>query len=806
MSGNDAGWIGHSLPRKEDAPILRGKGKYFADITLPRQLHLFFLRSPHAHARIRAIDIEEAAKMRGVVSVVTGQMIRDELLPLPQPSVTAELPGRMPQFWPLAIDKVRFHGEPVAAVVAEDPYLAEDALEAIEVDYEILPYVGDIAEALEPTAPLVHEDWKDNEIFNFRYAGERSPAEHAEHVAEVERRLRDAPHVIRQRFRGHRCGVTALEPRGALAEWDETQGLTVWLTSQRPHIDRYVFADVMQLSSMYVRVIAPPQQGGGFGMKAAIYREPMLVCHLARRLGRPVRWLETREENLLSVGQERDQIHDVELAADENGLIVAARDHAMADAGDGCAGMYWGYNMPMLAGIRFPNAYDIPYCDVSMRVAVTNKAVLSPARGLGIFPVRFAIDRAIDMLAHRMKVEPAVLRRKNLISSLPAKLATGITYDSGDFLKTYDRLMELIDLPGFRERQKRAWREGRYIGLGIGVGAEPSGVESRRYVRNTGTPAYAPIDVRVEPRGHVVVYHGDAPHGQGQETTIAQIVASELGVDPENVKVIYGDTLTTPYTTGTVASRGASYVLPAVALACRGLRSKIVRILAHDAGISASDDDFSFRDGQIIYLKSDNIRRSFVEMAQRIIVRPLNLPEGETGTLEQKAVFEAPQGMICFSAHAAFVEVCSRTGRVTLDRYVTSDDAGVVINPQIVEGQIEGGVIQGISNFFFEEYVYDDEGQQLSSTLENYKIATASDVPTIEIYHDAGTPCPTNPLGTRAIAEGCIGPVPGALGNAISDALLPLGIEIAAMPVRPATLLKIMDERRLSSAFRTDLL
>jgi carbon-monoxide dehydrogenase large subunit len=788
-----AGGIGARLPRKEDIPILRGEGRYFADISIAGQLHVMFLRSPHAHARILSIDVSAAEELPGVAAVVTGEMIRNEMLPLPQPSVGGGLPGRKPKFWPLAVEKVKFHGEPVAAVVAETPYLAEDALEAIFVEYEPLPYVGDMEAALDPSSPRVHEDWDDNEIFKSNFRATRSADEHAAHIEEAKRRIAEAPFVVRQRFRTHRCGITALEPRGALAVWDATEGITTWMTTQRPHLQRLSLAEVLKLPQAKVRVIAPRDQGGGFGMKGSVYREPLLVAYLARHLRRPVRWLETREENLMAAGQGRDQIHDIELAADADGRLVALRDKIHTDAGDGCLAGTWGYAMPMVGGMRLPNAYILPFCDIQLRVAVTNKASLCPARGFGIFAPRFALERALDMLARKIGVEPAELLRKNFITTFPARLSTGLGYSSGDFVKTFDRLVELVDIPEFRRRQKEALSLGRYIGLGISTGVEVSGVDNLSYLTATGGPSYATVDLRVDPEGHVTVAYGDGPTGQGSQTTIAQVVAEELGIDPQNVTVLSGDTLTTTYSPGTVSGRGASMVLPAVALACRDLKKKIVRVIANDASIDAGHEEFSFAGGYITYGGNSNLRRSFAEIAHRIVIGAVDLPPGDTGGLEQRAVFEATRGNVCFSAHAAFVEVSPETGRIKITRYVTSDDAGVVINPLIVEGQIQGGVVQGISNFFFEEYVYNDEGQQMTSTLESYKIAKAPDVPRIEIYHDAGTPNPSNPLGTRGIGEGCIAPVPGALGNAISDALRPLGIEITDLPVRPGALFHKMN-------------
>jgi carbon-monoxide dehydrogenase large subunit len=793
------GGIGARLTRQEDIPILRGEGRYFADISIAGQLHVMFLRSQHAHARIISIDVSGAKEMPGVVAVVTGEMIRTEMLPLPQPSLAGGLPGRKPKFWPLAVEKVKFHGEPVAAVVAETPYLAEDALDAIFVDYEPLPYIGDVEAALDPASLRVHDDWPDNQIFQSHFQANRSLDEHAAHKEEADRRIAQAPFFVRQRFRTHRCGITALEPRGALAVWDRADGLTMWMTTQRPHLQRISVAEVLKLPQTKVRVITPPNQGGGFGMKASVYREPLLVAYLARHLRRPVRWLETREENLMSAGQGRDQIHDLELAADADGKLLALRDKFYTDAGDGCLGGTWGYAMPMIGGLRLPNAYDIPFCDIHLRVGVTNKASLCPARGFGVYAPRFSLERALDMLARKVGIEPAELLRRNLITTFPARLSTGLGYSNGDFVKTFERLMELVDIPAFRKLQKEAWSQGRYIGFGISTGVEVSGVDNSSYVSTTGGPSYATVDLRVNADGHVTVAYGDGPTGQGSRTTISQVVAEEFGINPEHVTVMEGDTHTTTYSPGTVTGRGASMVLPAVALACRDLKKKMVRVITKDAAIVATDDEFVFADGYITYRGDGNLRRSFAELAHRIVIRAVDLPAGDTGGLDQRSVFEATRGNICFSAHAAFVEVSPDTGRVKITRYVTSDDAGVIVNPLIVEGQIQGGVTQGISNFFFEEYVYNDQGQQMSSTLEAYKIATAADVPRIEIHHDAWTANPTNPLGTRGIGEGCIAPVPGALANAISDALSPLGIDITDLPVRPNTLFRRMSAAKLKS-------
>ncbi len=472
----DSDWLGRSYKRKEDHRLTTGKGQYLADIPLPpRTGHVVLLRSDRAHARIKNVDTTAAKAIPGVIEILTGEDIRHELKPLPQPVVVPALPAKYPLHWPLAVEKVKFHGEPVAAIIARDRYTAEDAAEAIEVDYEDLPYVGSAEEALKPGAPKVHEDWDDNVIFELTFTGGETPESQAENDAEVDALIKGADIRVRETFKVHRCGVTPLETRGALVTWDDGDGMHAVITTQRPHIDRLAIADVLEIPAQQVRVVAPRDQGGGFGVKAPFYREALLMCYLSKKLKRPIRWLESREEHLMAVSQERDQTHDLEVAANNDGKIVALRDRGIADCGDGCEGVYWGYLMPFLGAALLPNAYDLPKCDIKIRVAVTNKSALSPARSFGAYPTRFAIERAVDMVARKLNMDPADVRRKNLVPELPYVTATGVNYDSGDFLATWDNLMKEIDLANFRHEQEEARKQGRYIGVGFGVGAELSG-------------------------------------------------------------------------------------------------------------------------------------------------------------------------------------------------------------------------------------------------------------------------------------------------------------------------------------------
>lgn len=781
-------WIGAPMPRKEDLRLITGQGKYLADIVIPGTLHAVFVRSDHAHARITAIDTSEAESMVGVIAVVTGQDTKAAIKSMLQPVLKPNLEAKYPNFWPLAVDKVKFHGEPVAVVVARDKYTAVDAAECVYVDYEELPVVLDPEQALADDAPLVHEDDGTNEIFAMTFTGGETPETQSQNDKEVEEIFANADIVVSERFRVHRTGITPMEPRGVLCEWSQADGLTAYITTQRPHIDRLALADILDIPAEKVRVVAPRDQGGGFGVKAPFFRENIVIAHLARELNRPVRWIESRYESLMNVGQERDQVNYLEVAASKDGELLAIRNRGIADNGTGETGVYWGFVMPFLGAVELPNAYTWHKADIKLRVATTNKACLTPSRAFGHYPTRFALERAVDMVAHRIGMEPAELRRRNLVRELPYTSVTGEYYDSGDFVRVWDQLMAKMDLPQFRQQQTAARINGRYLGIGFACGVELSGVASELLVPMENQPGYGAASVRLDPRGKVRVYGGDAPGGQGHETTTAQAVAAILGIDPADVVITTGDTGTTPFGSGTIGARAGSYFVSAVSKACEELKEKIVRVLAHDLGLPASTraEDFEFNNGEVLFKQDRTKGKSFTGIVERIIMHPVDLPEGEVGGLESTAFFEAAKPMICFNADACIVEVDIESGEFEIKRWVTSEDVGNVINPLIVDGQMHGAIIQGISNAVFEEFVYDESGQQLSADFEHYKLATAADVPDIEINY-APTPCPHTPLGTRGIGEGRPSSVPGALVNAVCDALQPMGIEITDLPLRPGS-------------------
>ena len=793
-------WVGAKFNRKEDHRLTTGKGRYLADLTLPGMLHLTFFRSERAHATINSIDTSKAMALPGVVAIVTGEDIKEKILSMPQPVVQPGLPARFPKHWPLAVGKVKFHGEPVAAIVSRDKYIGADAAELIEVDYTDLPYVGDPESALKSGAPLVHDDWDDNLIFEMGFTGGDTEESQAENDAEVEKIMQTADIVVQKRFRVQRCGVTPMETRGVLANWDESDGMIAHITTQRPHIDRLALSDILEIPAEKMRIVAPRDQGGGFGVKAPFYREPILVCYLAKALGRPVKWVESRQEHLMVVSQERDQINDLEVAATKDGKLLAVRNRGLADCGDGCQGVYWGFVMPFLGAVELPNGYTWERGDVKLKVAVTNKSCLSPARAFGEFPTRFAMERAVDMVANRCGMEPAELRRKNLIPELPYTSVCGEYMDSGDFLKVWDNLMKEADLPAFRKQQEEARKEGRYIGIGFGLGVELSGVSSELMVPMENQPGYGAATIRLDARGKVQIFEGDAPQGQGHETTAAQAVAHSFGIHPNDVVVTTGDTGTTPFGSGTIGARFGSYFVSAAVQAAEILKKKIARFMAHDMALSdATEDDFEFVEGEIIYLKDTNIRQSFRDACERNIMAPINLPEGETAGLEHTAFFEADKPMIAFNADFCVVEVNPDDGQFKMLSWTSSEDVGQIINPQIVEGQMQGAIVQGISNTIFEEFIYDENGQQLTADFENYKMATAADVPNMKITH-APTPCPHTPLGSRGIGEGRPSDVPGVITNAVCDALSPFGIEITELPLRPNKIWHLIQEAKTKQA------
>ena len=777
-------WVGQSLPRKEDHRLLVGEGEYVSDITLRRMLAVGFVRSPHAHARIIDIDSTKALALAGVIAVKIGKDF-EHLGPILSDLSVPNLPGmtQRPIFGPLSVDEVLYAGDLVAVVIARDRYVLEDAIAAVEVEYEPLEAVLDPERALAPDALRVYPDWDSNLVYHQHFA-----------AGDVETAFAKADLVVSERFRSPRSGASPMEPRATIAKYDAADGLTVWMTTQRSHIKRHLLAEYFKLPNGQIRVIAPKDVGGGFGVKAPLYREDIAICALAMMLRRPIKWVENRQENLTNIGQERDQIHDLELAVRADGKILGLRDRMVADCGDARVPIYVSFSMPWLGAMYLTNGYDIPNIDIDLNCVVTHKAGLTPSRSFGSYTCRFAIDRIVDIAARQLNIDPVDMRMKNAITEYPYTTATGVYCDSGDFPTGLNKAREAIDYDAFRELQLARRKKGRYIGVGFSLGIEFSGLSSKILVPMERQPGFGVATIRFDVNGNVQVAHGDQPQGQGHDTTISQVVADELGLHPDGIYVVSGDTRSTPFAAGTIASRMGGYTLSAALLAARALRPKLAAIAAHLLGVDGDETAFSFADGQITYVADSTKHVSIARVAETALLAPTELPEGMEGGLENTAHFEADAfGMQSANVHVVTVEVFPATGNVDILRYVCVDDCGRAVNPTMVRGQIHGGVALGIGNAMQEEFVYDASGAQLTDTLMDYLMAGARDVPHIEVIEN-NVPTPHTPLGSKGKGEGPTGMVPGALGNAIEDALVPFGVTIAELPFTRERICKLIKE------------
>lgn len=781
-------WVGRPLKRMEDARLLRGEGQYIADMVLPRMLHLHFVRSTQAHARLISIDLSKALAVPGVVAGFTGQdLIEHGMREFLIPSVRPQLPGelRIPPSLPMPVDKVVFHGEPIAVLLAEDRLALDDASELVEVQYEPLPVLTDPEKALEPGAPRIFDEWPDNVLYREKMGNDASEAFAAADV------------VVEERFCVPRTGCSPMEPRGAVAEWSEHAGLTLHTTTQRPHIVRLAISEILDIPEHRVRVIVPKDQGGQFGTKAPLFREDIVISLVAKVVKKPVRWIETREEHFRAgIGQERGQTHYLQLAAKNDGTILGIRDRCIGDVGDGKQGIYLGFVYPYLGCAYLPSLYNIPQVEIDLICVATNKPSLTPSRAFGGLPTRFAMDRALDLMAKKLGLDPVEVRRKNLITEFPHLTPTMLFYDSGDYVGGFDKLVQAIDLPKVRRQQNELREQGRYLGVGFGLGVEISGVSSMVFVALENEPGFGAATVKITPSGKVLVLHGDAPGGQSHQTTVAQVLADEFGLTPEDIMLEYGDTWTTPFGSGTVGNRMSSYTVSAVALAARELKKKMATVAAHDLQIDAAPEEFDFVGGDIVWGKDTEARAAMADVARHLIMAPVNLPAGMDAGLEHTAYYE-PAGDIpaMFGAnfHAAVVEVDPASGQFEILRYFVVDDCGKPINPLVIEGQTQGGTVMGIGNAVFEEFVYDDDGVLQSTGLTDYLMPSAADVPHVE-SSEHSVPTPYNTLGTRGKGEGIPGPVPGTLANAIEDALAPFDVKLTDLPLRPERIWRSMQK------------
>jgi carbon-monoxide dehydrogenase large subunit len=722
-------WTGRPLRRREDDRLLRGRGRFLADLDAPGALHAVFVRSPFAHAEIRGIDAERARSAPGVVAVLTREDVPAGPLPPflwdtpPEKLVSALRPYLRPCHPPLLAERARWAGQAVALVLAETRYLAEDAAELVEVDYEPLEPVATVERALAPAAPVVHDGWEDNVAVRF-----------VVRKGDVETALDDAAVVVRERFEIQRQAPLPLETRGALASVDPGTGaLTVWSSTQNAHPLRRALSRVCGLPIEQVRVVAP-DVGGGFGGKGVLYPEDLLVGLAALRIGRPVKWVEDRLEHMQSAIHAREQVHEIELALDENGAILALRDHILVDTGAfNPLGLVIPYNT--IAHLMGP--YRVPAFEATAEGVITTKVPTAPYRGAGRPEAVFAVERALDVGARRLDLDPLEVRLRNVVRADEMSYDTGILYrdgtplvlDDGDYPALVRRAAELVGW----DRVERESGDGRLVGRGLGV-----------YVEGTGIGPFEGARVEVRPDGRVEVRTGACSQGQGHQTVFAQICADALGVTPDDVDVVGGDTLGLEKGWGTVASRSAVVAGNAVAEAARRLRERARALGATLAEAAAA--------------------------------------AGEP--LVETYYFEPPTVTWAAGAHAAVVAVDPETGVVDVLRYAAVHDCGREINPLIVEGQVRGGIAQGIGGALYEEVRYDDEGQLLSGTLADYLVPTAEEVPSV-LLESRETPSPLNPLGLRGVGEGGAIAPPAVIANAVEDALAEHDAVVRRTPLTP---------------------
>jgi carbon-monoxide dehydrogenase large subunit len=780
-------WVGRRMPRREDAELLTGRGRFIGDLARPGMVHAVFLRSPYPHARILSVDTSRALAMPGVHAVLTGADLPEDLGAQPNTHLFGE---RETPYYALARERARYAGEPVAVIVADSQYLAEDARDEVLVDWEPLPSVGDAERALAEDAPLVYDDrdWPDNVAATFE-----------QEMGDVDSAFEDADVVVTERYRIQRQFGCSLETRGVLAEWDQNvDELTLWTSSQIVHIARDLLAAVLRLPEHRIRVIVP-RMGGGFGAKFHFYPEETAVALAARATGRPVRWVEDRMESFLATVHAREQRVEISMAAREDGTITAVKGDLVGDMGAALHTV--GYGPLWLTAVMITNVYEIPNARVRARAVVTNKTPLGSFRGWGQPQANFVIERTVDRLARELGMDRADLRRRNFIppERLPRK-SLHHTLDSGDYPRCLDRALELLDERGWRERQRELREEGRHVGIGLSFYTENSALGPSRMLNQGGVQqgGYDIARVRVEPGGEVTLYTGLCEMGQGVSNALSQVCADNLGVHPDQIKVVTGDSSQVPYTGyGTGASRGAAVGGAAVMRASRKVREKVMRIAAHM--LEANPDDLEAEDGSIFVRGTPTAAVTMADVGRAAYLRAIELPEGEDPGLEAIEAFDPPQFAWPYGANIAVVEVDVETGEVSFLDYLYVHDCGTIVNPTIVEGQIMGAVAQGIGSALFESLPYDEDGQPLFGTFMEYLLPTAAELPRLAMEHQH-TPSPNIPGGMKGVGEaGTIGS-PAAVVAAIEDALAPYGVRINETPVTPAAILAMVGEREVTAA------
>jgi len=781
--------IGERVRRKETQRFITGTGRYVDDLLPPGTLHAAFVSSSCAHAQIKAIDVEIARSMPGVRAVFTGKDIEQHVKPL---RVGGSSLLRQIKLYPLAIDKVRYFGEPLAVVIADNRYLAEDAVEAVSVDYELLPVVIDAEKAMEPGVPVVHEDVGGNIVYKYHFATDG-----------IDKVFQDADVVVKERIRSHRITACPIEPRAYLAHYNKDEdSLTMWSATANPHSLKGRIAEILDFPEGKIRVIAP-DVGGSFGVKIQTYQEELLLPYLSRELNRPVKWCETRVEHMRNGRHGRDQIHYIEMALKKDGTMLGIKDKIIADMGS----TYTVDHSIMAAALYMTGVYQIQNYSVDAFGVSTNKTTHGSLRGIGKADASYILERLVDIAALELRLDPLDIRLKNFIpaEAFPYRNATGALYDSGQYHRALKRTAEMAGYDRLRKEQAELRKKGIYRGIGVALVMEPT---SSSRIHATG--GYASCRLRIDPTGSATVFSSMGEQGQGHETTLAQIVASQTGVPFDKITVIHGDTLPTPYGFGTGSSRSSVVLMPSAWVAGKLMRDKILGIAARRLGVVP--DQLEIGDGQVFAKENHTQSIAVMEIIRTAYGAIHLLPENMEPGLEVTGYFVNPNidyapdekgRMNTFSSYPyaaviAVVDVDVETGFIKIVRYCTVHDCGNMINPQIVDTQQQGSIMQGIGAALYEELRYDEDGQLLSSTFMDYRLPSVEEVPELVLEHIV-TPNPFTPLGAKGAGEtGMLGPPP-ALCNAVEDALSPLGVKIRETPLTPDRILNLIEKAQAMS-------
>jgi aerobic carbon-monoxide dehydrogenase large subunit len=783
--------FGSSIKRREDPRLITGRGVFTDDVKLPGQTCAVFVRSPHAHARVRRVDVGRAKAVPGVVAAFTGKDLADGgVNPLPCGWLLPDL--KIPEYRAVATTKVHFVGHAVAAVIGETPYAARDGADQVQVEYEVLPAVTDGGQAVAAGAPQLHENAPGNVAFRWSI-GDKDQTDAA---------IRGAARVVKQRLLNQRLIPNAMEPRASMASYNPATGeLTAWITSQNPHVHRLLMAAfVLGMPEHKVRVIAP-DVGGGFGSKIFLYPEEVVVSWASKALGRPVKWTAERRESFVTDAHGRDHITDAEMAVDRDGKIVALRVKTNANLG-----AYLSTFAPLiptyLYGPLLSGVYEIPniYCEVVG--SFTNTTPVDAYRGAGRPEATYLIERMCDLAARALSTDPVEFRRKNFIaaSRFPYQTPVAFQYDSGNYGPALDRALQMLDYRKLRVEQDTARKQGRYVGLGIASYIEACGPAPSQVAGALGAQAglWESAQVRVHPTGKVSVYTGSHSHGQGHETTFAQLAADELGVPYDDIEIIHGDTAAIPFGMGTYGSRSAAVGGAAIYSSIQKIKEKGKKIAAHL--LEASEGDLEYAEGRFSVKGSRGRNKTFQDVALMAYLAH-NLPKGLEPGLEATSFWDPANFVFPFGTHLAQVEVDLDTGQVKLLRYVAVDDVGRVINPMIVDGMVHGGIAQGAAQALWEYAAYDDSGQLVTGSMMDYALPKADDLPSFETDRTV-TPTPVNPMGIKGAGETGTIAATAAVANAVLDALAPLGIAHIDLPLTPARVWAAVQGARKKEAAR----